>query len=1011
MPTRQKLTTGVCLSVVCAVLTVFQTPSFGSAEHFSKAKANLEKVNFKALRFAVRDLMKTYPDKYTRGQEYLSALDAWERRLPAIHTGLDRGVKPALEQARQAVALQREVLMANPLLDFDRLLLIMRKPDGDPRRAEAPDRGLGIFLGFPRQSSWQLPKIENPFDWENEIAVLSSIHPQGRLRTLYKPATTKLLTDMDLHFDADRILFSMPGSNKKWQLFEIDTDGGNLRQISPSSQPDVHNFDGCYLPNEKIAFISTATFQCVPCNSGVDVGMTYLMDADGRNVRQLCFEQDHNFCPTVMNDGRILYLRWEYTDIPHVWARFLFTMNPDGTGQREHYGSGSYWPNGIWYARPIPGHATKVVGVVTGHHVGRVGELMVFDPAVSRHSTDGVVQRIPGYGKKVTPIIEDKLYIDCWPKFLHPYPLSEKYFLVSCKPTPTDLWGIYLVDVFDNVLLLKEVEGRALFEPVALRRTRRPPVIPERVDLKRKDALVYLEDIYSGPGLKDVPHGAVRQLRLFTYHFAYQKYAGINNRVGTDGPWEPKRVLGTVPLEKDGSALLRVPANTPISIQPLDSEGKALQLMRSWFTAMPGELISCVGCHEKQNVAPPNRGTIAAGKKPSEIKPWHGPVRGFSFSREVQPALDKYCIACHNGTDRDGGGAVPDLRADQGKFYVFKNSDPDLKVIYDVSRAKLLRKYAGVFEPAFIELRRYVRVGGLESDLRLLAPGEFHTDTSELFQMLRKGHYGVRLDRDAWDRLTTWIDLNAPCHGTWRETAGLEATQRHRERRRALSALYAGIDEDPEAIPDVPRRVIRPIRPEPIPEAVVKVPGATGWSLDKNEARRHQARTGPEIRRSIDLGDGVGLELVLMPAGEFVMGDRNGARDELPLTRVKIERPFWMGKFEVTNEQYARFDPSHDSRFEHGGSMIFSEKALGPKLNLPGQPVVRVSQREAMAFCRWLSEKIGQNVTLPAEAQWEYACRAGTDEPMFFGDLDTDLCSSAIWTRTSPSTQTWLTQQ
>ena len=133
------------------------------------------------------------------------------------------------------------------------------------------------------------------------------------------------------------------------------------------------------------------------------------------------------------------------------------------------------------------------------------------------------------------------------------------------KPRPGDLWGIYLVDVFDNILLLKEIEDYALLEPIPLRATKRPPVIIDRVDTTRKDAVVYVEDVYAGPGLDGVPKGAVKNLRLFTYHFGYRKVAGIDHRVGADGPWEPKRVLGTVPVEEDGSAIFSVPANTPIS--------------------------------------------------------------------------------------------------------------------------------------------------------------------------------------------------------------------------------------------------------------------------------------------------------------------------------------------------------------------------------------------------------------------------------------------------------------
>jgi cytochrome c553 len=296
------------------------------------------------------------------------------------------------------------------------------------------------------------------------------------------------------------------------------------------------------------------------------------------------------------------------------------------------------------------------------------------------------------------------------------------------------------------------------------------------VDLTRKDAIVYLENVYKGPGLEGVPFGYVKKLRLFTYHFAYHRIAGINHRVGADGPWEPKRVLGTVPVENDGSAMFRVPANTPISIQPIDAEGNALQLMRSWTTAMPGEIVSCIGCHEKQNGGPPNQRTIASRLEPAEIEPWYGPVRGFSFAREVQPVLDKYCVSCHNAENHENHPDMPNLSGDQNKFVVLKNSDPRVVFAENTPKEKLFGKYGGIFEPSYLELRKLVRVGGFESDIRLLAPGEFHSNTSELFQMLKKGHHGVKLDPQAWERLAIWIDLNAPCHGTWNEIVGKKKT-------------------------------------------------------------------------------------------------------------------------------------------------------------------------------------------------------------------------------------------
>ncbi|MDT8300136.1 MAG: SUMF1/EgtB/PvdO family nonheme iron enzyme [Sedimentisphaerales bacterium] len=962
-------------------------------DRITKAMSDLELVNFTAMKLAVKDLMKGFPEKYTNGEKYLRAIDNYENRLPEIKKALQHGDKTAVGQVDEIIALQHRALLSNPLLDFNKLLLIKRRPLDDPRRAngdEENDKGLGKFLGLPQQSSWQLHTMPDTVGWENEISVLSPVKPEGRITTLYKPPARGLINEMDLHFDAEKIMFSMPDKRKNWQVFEINIDGTNLRQVSPGSQPDVHNFDSCYLPNDKIAFISTAPFQGVPCNASVNVGMMYLMDNNGRNVRQICFEQDHNFCPTVMNDGRILYLRWEYTDIPHVWARFLFTMNPDGTTQKEYYGSGGYWPNAIFYARPIPNHPTKIVGIVTGHHVGRVGELFILDPPLGRNATEGVVQRIPRHGRKVKPLIQDKLTLDTWPKFLHPWPLSEKYFLVSCKPRPNDLWGIYLVDTFDNILLLKEIEGNALLEPIPIQKIKKPRVIPDKIDLSRKDAIVYLENIYKGPGLKGVPHGAVKKLRLFTYHFAYHKIAGINHRVGTDGPWEPKRILGTVPVETDGSAMFRVPANTPISIQPLDADGKALQLMRSWMTAMPGEVVSCIGCHQKQNAGPPNLRTIASRSNPSEIEPWYGPERGFSFKREVQPVLDKYCVSCHNGTKPDDGHKIPDLRGDQDMLIAYKNGVPKARFIRGVPREELVRVFGGVFEPSYVTLRSFARVGGLESDLRLLAPGEFSANTTELVQMLKKGHHGVRLDSEAWQRITTWIDLNAPCHGTWTEIVGREKTQNDNMRRLDLRKLYGGTVEDPEVYPQMPERKIAPVEPAPLTKPKLEIPRVPEWPFDATEAQRRQTAAG-QTNWMIDLGNGIKLEMVLVPAGRFVMGDKNGYEDEHPLTPVNIKRAFWMSKCEITNEQYSAFDLSHDSKYEHKGSWMFNEWDLGWALNEPRQPVVRVSWKEAAEFCRWLSEKTGQKVLLPSEAQWEWACRAGTDTPLYYGDLDTDF--------------------
>jgi formylglycine-generating enzyme required for sulfatase activity len=318
-----------------------------------------------------------------------------------------------------------------------------------------------------------------------------------------------------------------------------------------------------------------------------------------------------------------------------------------------------------------------------------------------------------------------------------------------------------------------------------------------------------------------------------------------------------------------------------------------------------------------------------------------------------------------------------------------------------------MKKYNAVFPPSYIALRRLVRVGGLESDLHLLPPKEFAADTSELVQMLKKGHYGVELDAEAWDRIITWIDLNAPCHGSWGEFTRISGDQR--QRRNALQKLYCGREVDGEEIVEVPQPPIEPVAPRPVPEVRFEPVKLTGWPFDAAEARRRQsAAEKPALR--VDLDGGQALELVWIPPGSFVMGEARGDADEQPPCVVAIGDGFWMGRCEITNAQYALFDPAHDSRFEDRTSWIFSEEYLGWPVNGPKQPVVRVSWERAMAFCEWLSRKTGQRFTLPTEAQWEYACRAGTETPFWYGDANVDfspLANMADWTIRNLAYEGW----
>jgi formylglycine-generating enzyme required for sulfatase activity len=926
----------------------FLMEAYRSRDRMDTDRRQVGLINLKAFRLAVNDLATSHPKIFPDRQAIDKRIDDFEKALPEIQALVLKGDPQAVAASRKFLSFQRATMLRNPLFDFDELLMVRRS-------AASPD------LGLPR--NWLVNAALKREGFHNSIEKWNYRDPEAPVKTLYRPKTDVFVGDVDLHFDAGKLLFSSVGADKCWHVYEIAADGKKLRQVTPSGDADIDHFDACYLPDGRIIFANTSGFQGVPCIGGNSPCANLLiMNADGTGIRRLCFDQDQNWSPTVLPNGTVLYQRWEYTDTSHYFSRLLMSMNPDGTAQREFYGSNSYWPNAMFYARPIPGDTNKFVAIVSGHHgVARMGELILFDKSKGRHEADGVIQRIPGYRKPVEPVIKDGLVNNSWPRFLHPWPLDEKYHLVSCMPTRDAPWGLYLVDIFDNMILLREETGMALLEPVPLRKTVTPPVIPDKVQTDRKDAVVYIQNIYEGPGLRGVRRGAVKSLKVFHYEYAY-RFTGGHWAIGVEGPWDARRILGTVDVETDGSAVFKVPANVPISLLPLDAEGKSLQMMRSWFTAMPGEVVSCIGCHENLNDAPPMKMTKASRRKPRALTPWNGKTRGFSFMREVQPVLDRYCVGCHDGGEKAKGRPVFSSKRGKG------------------------------FPSSYLQLHPYVRRNGPEGDYHLLTPLEFHADTSELIQMLTKGHHNVKLDPVSWDRLITWIDLNCPAYGSWSER-GMKKPEMV-ARRRELNRRYAFLDYDAEEIGAEKTKPVKFQAPKTVSQTSKPV-SLKGWPLTAAQAKglQEQSAVSGKTRWTIDLGDGVKMTLTRIPAGRYVMGDPDGCLDEKPQKIVEIKKPFWMGTTEITMAQYQRFVPAH----RNGYYDMHWKDQTGPGYPVDGAdlPAIRVSCEQAAAFCKWLSKKTGRKATLPTEAQWEWACRAGAGTPLSYGDLDTDFSKFA----------------
>jgi len=902
--------------------------------------------NTESLARYIEDMRKNFPGTID-ADESLARLKEFDQNLKAAFASEE--IDQLLELAKQYDVFRRELLLKNPLIQFDKLLV--RRSVGD-----------GLV------QNWISNASRGKGDHGAGIGTFKPTDPNSPLQIISESPNDSFVGDICLNWDAKRALVTALAEDHTWQVHELNLENGDLKQMTPSMASDIDNVEGIYVPDGSVAFISTASMMGVPCVNGSDpVGNIYRLEPDGKTVRQLTFEQDQDWCPTMLPNGRILYLRWEYTDIAHYFTRIMFHMNPDGTNQSEYYGSGSYWPNSLFYAKPVAGHPSKFVGVISGHHgVARAGELIIFDPAKGRRETDGVVQRIPGYGQPVEPVIADELVQNSWPRFLFPWSLNENYYLVSCKTSENAPWAIYLVDTWDNMLKLREESGAGLFEPMPLVAREEPPVITPRIDPTTDKSTVFITDIYAGPGLQGVPRDTVKRLRVFAYSYGYRGMGG-HDVFGMESCWDGRRMLGEVPVFEDGSALFEIPANTPISLQPLDSEGRAVQLMRSWLIGMPGENVSCVGCHEQQNTITPSKSTLAAYSKSLQIEPFYGPERPFSFEGEVQPVLNKYCVGCHDDSDEE----LPNFAdTSQGPEY---------------------------FSKSYHALNGYLRRPGPESDVHMFRPMEYHASTSELVQMLKKGHHGVELDDEAWRKLYCWVDLNLPYFGTWTEIVAArqnedakkmiaDVSSRHAE----LKKLYADHDLDFESgsftgYGEYKNVSFLPPKELPVPD--FSAPVVANWPMTPEQATALQktVATGP---KSIKIED-VTIDLVPIPAGTFVMGDECGNFDELPRCSVTIDKPFWMMTTEVTNKFYHLFDPGHDSRYID--QWYKDHTTPGYPANKPDQPVIRISWQEANNFCKWLSEKTGKKFRLPTEAEWEWACRAGTDTPMWYGDLDADF--------------------
>jgi len=566
----------------------------------------------------------------------------------------------------------------------------------------------------------------------------------GKTSTLLS-SETGVIRDPEVSFSGDKIIFSYRKSSEDdYHIYEIDADGKNLKQLTFAR--GVSDIDPLYLPNGQIVFSSTREPKYCMCNRHIMANL-YRMNPDGSNIVQLGKSTLFEGHAALMEDGRLVYDRWEYIDRNFGDAQGLWTVNPDGTRHAIYYGNNTHSPGGIIDPRPLPGD--KLMLCIFGScHDRPWGALALIDRSKGVDGKDAVVKIWPeeaidlmGKGNWDNFMKLDTRYED-------PFPLSAKLFLVSksiwltkenSQHPSSQKMGIFLVDKSGKETLVYEHESLSCFDPMPLTPRYRPREIPTARRFDESPGNFYVQDVYEGTHMREVERGAVKYLRVVESPEKRTYTQAAWNGQGQQAPgvnwhsFEIKRILGTVPVEEDGSANFQTPSGKYLYFQLLDKDKKMVQSMRSGVIVHPGETNGCIGCHEDRLSAPLNlnKMPMALRKKPHVLseEAENGPI--FSYIHEVQPIFDKHCISCH---DFDKPAAKNLILAGDRNPY-FNASYVDLHV------KKLV-----------------ACIGGGPADLQQAYTWGSHP--SKLIKVLEGGHQDISLSEEELETLYTWIDLN-----------------------------------------------------------------------------------------------------------------------------------------------------------------------------------------------------------------------------------------------------------
>ncbi|MBN2136319.1 MAG: PD40 domain-containing protein [Sedimentisphaerales bacterium] len=667
-----------------------------------------------ALRAAITDLTAEFSRRYPVGAQYLAKLDD-------IGAGADKA---------DWQEFRRNALVENPLVSGSEILFVARRQ----YRPDHHNTATMFVTGEINTGSFEGGGALKAVD----------LKQGGVVRTLIQ-TDRGLIRDPEVHFDGKRIVFAMRRDIRDdYHIYEINADGTGLKQLN--SAPGVADFDPLYLPDGSIVFSSTREPKFCMCNRHI-MGNLFRMDADGANIHQIGKSTLHEGHSALLDDGRIIYDRWEYVDRNFGDAQGLWTVNPDGTNHALYWGNNTWSPGGVIDARPIP-ETERIMCVFGSCHDRPWGALAIIDRCLGVDGREPVIRTWPA---GAIDIVREKgpgpdaygfdNFLRVNPKYEDPYPLNDRYFLCSRMTGKGEQMGIYLLDVFGNELLLHSEEP-GCFDPMPLAPRRRPQVVPSRRDFENAAGYFYIADIYQGTHMQGVKRGSAKFLRViespekrFWTHPAWEGQ-GVHCPAVNWHSFESKRLLGIVPIAEDGSVYFETPSDRFVYFQILDENKMMIQSMRSGTIVQSGEQTGCIGCHESRRSAPPKPGNempMALRHPPSRLQGWYPEPRMFSYMDEIQPIFDKHCLRCH-----DYGKEAEDKLLLAG----------DRTTTFNTSYNELWRK-------------KYIAaIGAGPSDIQPAYSWGSHA--SKLIKVIRAGHNDVKLSKEEFERIAAWIDLNGP---------------------------------------------------------------------------------------------------------------------------------------------------------------------------------------------------------------------------------------------------------